>query len=59
MNLGIIFLNVNSSGIITLPEIEWIAKNQFQFNRIEESIALKLGDLIDCGIINFGCRLYN
>ena len=58
MKLSINFLNVNSNCNITLPEIEWSVKNQFQFNRIEELIVLKLVRLINCGIINFGCRLY-
>ncbi len=57
MNLGSLFLNINSSGIITLSELDWVAKHQLKFTRIEEATALKLGRLIDSGIINIGCRL--
>ena len=57
MNIGILFLKSNSTGIITLSELEWVTKEQSRFDRLEESIALKLGRMIDSGKINFGCRL--
>ena len=57
MNIGNLFLNVNLTGIITFSELDWITNQQFKFNRLEESIALKLGRMIDSGIINIGCRL--
>ena len=57
MNIGTLFLKSNSTGIITLSELEWVTKEQSRFDRLEESIALKLGRMIDSGKINFGCRL--
>ena len=58
MNLGSLFLKINSTGIITLSELDWITKQQFNFSRVEEALAIKLGRLIDSGNINIGCRLY-
>ena len=57
MNIGNIFLKTNLTGIITFSELDWITNQQLKFNRLEESIALKLGRMIDSGIINIGCRL--
>ena len=58
MNLGSLFLKINSTGIITLSELDWITKQQFNFSRVEEALAIKLGRLLDSGHINIGCRLY-
>ena len=57
MNIGNLFLKSNLTGIITFSELDWITNQQTKFNRLEESIALKLGLMIDSGIINIGCRL--
>ena len=57
MNIGNLFLNVSLTGIITFSELDWITNQQLNFSRLEESIALKLGRMIDSGIINIGCRL--
>ena len=57
MNIGNLFLKINLTGIITFSELDWITNQQLKFNRLEESIALKLGRMIDSGIINIGCRL--
>ena len=57
MNFGNLFLKISLTGIITFSELDWITNQQLKFNRLEESIALKLGRMIDSGIINIGCRL--
>ena len=57
MDIGILFLKVNIIGVITLPELEWVANNQSNFSRLEESIAIKLGRLVDNGSIEIDCRL--
>ena len=57
MNIGKLFLKVSLTGIITFSELDRITNQQLKFNRLEESIALKLGRMIDSGIINIGCRL--
>ena len=57
MNLGILFLKSNLTGIITFSELDWITTNQSNFTRLEESIAIKLGRMLDVGSINIGCRL--
>ena len=57
MNIGILFLKSNFTGIITFSELDWITTNQSNFTRLEESIAMKLGRMIDSGSINIGCYL--
>ena len=57
MNIGILFLKSNFTGIITFSELNWITTHQSNFTRLEESIAIKLGRMLDSGSINIGCRL--
>ena len=57
MNIGTLFLKSNSAGIITFSELGWINTYQSDFTRLEESIAIKLGRMLDEGSINIGCRL--
>ena len=57
MNLGFLFLESLSTGIITSEEMRWIASNQRCFNRIEAATALRLGRLLDSGLIQLGCRI--
>ena len=57
MNLGFLFLKSISSGIITSDEMNWVTSNQPHFSRVEEATALKLGRLLDRGIIKIGCRI--
>ena len=56
MEIGILFLKSNLTGIITFSELNWIASHQSSFARLEESIAIKLGRMLDAGNINMGCR---
>ena len=58
MNLGSLYLKINTTGIITLSELDWVTKQQFNFSRVEEALAIKLGRLLDSGDINIGCRIY-
>ena len=57
MKIGTLFLKSNSTGIITFSELDWITNHQSNFTRLEESIAIKLGRMLDAGSINIGCRL--
>ena len=57
MNIGSLYIKISHYGVITFSELDWITNQQLKFNRLEESIALKLGRMIDSGIINIGCRL--
>ena len=57
MNLGILFLFVNATGSITLSELDWIADHQSEFSRLDMAIVLKIGRLMDEGIIKLDCRL--
>ena len=57
MNLGLLYLQSISTGIITTEEMNWIAAHQRDFSRIEEATALKLGRLFDRGLIQVGCRV--
>ena len=55
MNLGILFLLVNATGSITLSELDWIADHQSEFSRLDMALVLKIGRLMDEGIIEVDC----
>ena len=57
MEIGMLFLKSTTTGIITFSELDWITNHQSNFTRLEESIAIKLGRMLDSGFINIGCRL--
>ncbi len=57
MNLGLLFLESISTGVITPEEMYWITSQQPKFSRIEEATAIKLGRLLDSGLIHIGCRI--
>ena len=57
MNLGLLFLESISTGVITSEEMNWVTSNQSKFSRVEEATALKLGRLLDKGFIRIGCRI--
>jgi len=57
MEIGTLFLKSNFTGIITFSELDWITTHQSNFTRLEESIAIKLGRMIDTGFINIGRHL--
>ena len=57
MNLGLLFLKVNTIGVITLSELDWITNNQSEFSRLDMSLVLKIGRLMDEGEIELDCRL--
>ena len=56
MNLGIIFLKANVLGAISLSELDWITKNESSFSRLDMALVIKLGRLMDEGIIEIDCR---
>ena len=56
MNLGIIFLKSNVIGSITLQELDWITENENSFSRIDMALLIKLGRLMDDGLIEIDCR---
>ena len=55
MNLGIILLKVNILGSITLQELDWITENEYKFSRLDMSLVIKLGRLMDEGIVDLDC----
>ncbi len=56
MNLGFIFLKSNVLGSITLYELDWITENENSFSRIDMALLIKLGRLMDEGLIEIDCR---
>ena len=56
MNLGIIFLKANVLGAITLGELDWITENENNFSRLDMAIVIRLGRLMDEGLIEIDCR---
>ena len=57
MNLGILVHKVNTTGVITLSELDWITNHQSNFARLDMALVLKIGRLMDKGIIELDCRL--
>ncbi len=57
MNLGLLFLETVATGVITREEMDWITNHQPEFSRVEEATALKLGRLLDKGLVQLGCRI--
>ena len=57
MGIGKLFLTSISTGIITQDELGWVTRNQLNFSRCEQATALRLGELIDSGQLQLGCRL--
>ena len=55
MNLGLIFLKANILGTITLKELDWITENEHKFSRLDISLVIKLGRLMDEGIVDLDC----
>ena len=56
MNLGIIFLKANVLGSITLSELDWITENEINFSRIDMALVIRMGRLMDEGLIEIDCR---
>ena len=57
MNLGILFLLVNATGSITLSELDWIADHQSEFSRLDMALVIKIGRLMDSGVVEIDNRL--
>ena len=57
MNLGLLFLKVNALGIITLSELDWITNHQYEFSRLDMSLVIKIGRLMDSGVVEIDNRL--
>ena len=57
MNLGMLFLKVNTIGVITLSELDWITKNQSEFSRLDMALVIKIGRLMDSGVVEIDSSL--
>ena len=57
MNLGLLFLKVNTTGVITLSELDWITNHRSEFSRLDMALVIKIGRLMDEGIVEIDCRL--
>jgi hypothetical protein len=57
MTVGELFLESVSTGVITPAELSWVTQRQHEFSRVEEAAAVRLGRLVDQGVIQLGCRL--
>ena len=57
MNLGLLFLKVNTIGVITLSELDWITNNQSEFSRLDMALVIKIGRLMDSGFLEIDSRL--
>ena len=52
MNLGLLFLKVNTLGLITLSELDWITNHQSEFSRLDMALVIKIGRLMDLSLIH-------
>ena len=59
MTVGELFFFFFSTGVITEDEMQWLTSHQHRFSRTEEAAAVRLGRLVDEGIVNLGCRVSN
>ena len=57
MNLGLLFLKVNTLGVITLSELDWITNHQSEFSRLDMALVIKIGRLMDSGVVEIDNRL--
>ena len=57
MNLGLLFLKVNTLGVITLSELDWITNHQSEFSRLDMALFIKIGRLMDSGVVEIDNRL--
>ena len=57
MTLGLLFLKVNTLGVITLAELDWITNHQSEFSRLDMSLVIKIGRLMDSGVVEIDSRL--
>ena len=57
MNLGLLFLKVNTIGVLTLAELDWITNNQSEFSRLDMALVIKIGRLMDSGVVEIDSRL--
>ena len=57
MNLGLLFLKVNTLGIITLSELDWITNHQSEFSSLIMALVIKIGHLMDSGVVEIDNRL--
>ena len=57
MNLGLLFLKVNTLGVITLSELDWITNHQSEFSRLDMSFVIKIGRIMDSGVVEIDNRL--
>ena len=57
MHLGLLFLKVNTLGVITLAELDWITNHQSEFSRLDMSLVIKIGRLMDSGVLEIDNRL--
>jgi len=56
MNLGLLFLKVNTIGVITLNELDWITNNQSELSRLDMALIIKIGRLMDSGVVEIDNR---
>ena len=57
MHLGLLFLKINTLGVITISELDWITNHQSEFSRLDMSLVIKIGRLMDSGVVEIDNRL--
>ena len=57
MNLGLLFLKINTLGVITISELDWITNHHSEFSRLDMALVIKIGRLMDSGVVEIDTRL--
>ena len=57
MNLGLLFLKVNTLGVITLSELDWITNHQSEFSRLDMSLVIKIRIFLGSRVVEIDKRL--
>ena len=57
MSIGLLYLKVNILGVITLSELDWITNHQPEFSRLDMALVIKIGRLMDSGVVEVDNRL--
>ena len=52
-----LIIKINTSGVITLSELDWITNHQSEFSRLDMALVIKIGRLMDSGVVEIDNRL--
>ena len=57
IEFNLLIFIVNTLGVITLSELDWITNHQSEFSRLDMALVIKIGRLMDSGVVEIDNRL--